>query len=54
MKTIDKVLGLCVVAVNGAVGLVKTFPGVTIVTLATIAVIARMAYIAGIVKGQGL
>lgn len=65
MKTIDKALGLCtkivcqlaglgVVVVNGAVGSVKPYPGVTIVTLATIAVIARMAYVSGIIRGQGL
>lgn len=65
MKTIDKALGLCtkivcqlaglgVVVVNGAVGLVKPYPGVTIVTLATIAAIARIAYIEGVARGLGL
>lgn len=65
MKTIDKALGLCkkivyqlaglgVVAVNGAVSLVKPYPGITVVTLATIAAIARMAYVSGIIRGQGL
>lgn len=53
-KTGYQLAGLCVVAVNGAVGLVKPYPGVTIVTLATIAVIARMAYVSGIIRGQGL
>lgn len=53
-KIVYQLAGLGVVAVNGAVGLVKPYPGITIVTLATIAAIARIAYIEGVARGLGL
>lgn len=54
MRTAYKLIGLGVVAANGVADSFRTYAGVWLVTIATIFAVGRIAYISGIVRGQGL
>lgn len=54
IETANQSAKACVVGLYGALEIVKTYPGVIIVTLATIFAVGRIAYISGVLRGKGL
>lgn len=54
MKTMYQLVGLCVIAIRGIIDSFKIYTSIWLVALATIFAACRIAYVSGIIRGQGL